>query len=126
MAHFYVGEVVSCLQKATLIPGGSEGLVYSTLSGGLGILVPFTSRDAYDFFQHLELHLRAESLSLVGRDHLHYRSLYYPCKNVIDGDLCEMFSSLDLAKQRSIATEMDKVPNDIAKRLEDMRTRCAF
>ncbi|KAL7057635.1 hypothetical protein AAHC03_016375 [Spirometra sp. Aus1] len=126
LAHFYVGEVVSCLQKATLIPGGSEGLVYSTLSGGLGILVPFTSRDAYDFFQHLELHLRAESLSLVGRDHLHYRSLYYPCKNVIDGDLCEMFSSLDMSKQRSIATEMDKVPNDIAKRLEDMRTRCAF
>ncbi|VDK31675.1 unnamed protein product [Taenia asiatica] len=126
VCHFYVGEVVTSLQKATLIPGGSEGLVYATLSGSLGILIPFASKDAYSFFQHLELHMRTENISLVGRDHLHYRSLYYPCKNVIDGDLCEMFNTLDADKQRNIAEEMDKIPTDIAKRLEDMRTRCAF
>lgn len=80
VCHFYVGEVVSSLQKATLIPGGSEALVYSTLSGSLGVLIPFASKDAYSFFQHLELHMRTENISLVGRDHLHYRSLYYPCK----------------------------------------------
>lgn len=33
------------LQKTTLIPGGSESLVYNTLSGGIGILVPFTSHE---------------------------------------------------------------------------------
>ncbi|VUZ43380.1 unnamed protein product [Hymenolepis diminuta] len=126
VCHFYVGEVVTRLQKATLIPGGSEALVYSTLSGSLGILIPFISKDAYSFFQHLELHMRTENISLVGRDHLHYRSLYYPCKNVIDGDLCEMYNSLEADKQRDIADEMDKTPTDIAKRLEDMRTRCAF
>lgn len=80
VCHFYVGEVVTSLQKATLIPGGSEGLVYATLSGSLGIFIPFASKDAYSFFQHLELHMRTENISLVGRDHLHYRSLYYPCK----------------------------------------------
>lgn len=85
LCHFYVGEVVSCLQKATLIPGGSEGLVYSTLSGSLGILVPFASKDTYTFFQHLELHMRSENVSLVGRDHLHYRSLYHPCKVCLFG-----------------------------------------
>lgn len=37
-----------------------------------------------------------------------------------------MFNTLDSDKQRNIAEEMDKVPTDIAKRLEDMRTRCAF
>lgn len=37
-----------------------------------------------------------------------------------------MFNGLDAEKQRSIADEMDKVPSEIAKRLEDMRTRCAF
>lgn len=126
LCHFYVGEVVTTLQKATLIPGGSEGIVYATLSGGLGMLVPFASRDAYDFFQHLELHMRSEGMSLVGREHVHYRSQHYPCRNVIDGDLCEIFNSLDPAKQRSIAEEMDKVPSDIAKRLEDIRTRFAF
>ena len=33
------------LQKATLIPGGSESLVYTTISGRVGMLVPFTSRE---------------------------------------------------------------------------------
>lgn len=40
-----MGETVLSLQKATLIPGGSESLVYTTLSGGVGMLVPFTSRE---------------------------------------------------------------------------------
>ncbi|CAL8090375.1 unnamed protein product [Calicophoron daubneyi] len=126
VCHFYVGEVVTTLQKATLIPGGSEGIVYSTLSGSIGMLVPFANKDAYDFFQHLELHMRSEGVSLVGREHVHYRSQHYPCRNVIDGDLCELYNSLDPAKQREIAEEMDKVPSDIAKRLEDIRTRFAF
>ena len=33
-----------------LIPGGSESLVYTTISGGVGMLVPFTSREVSDFF----------------------------------------------------------------------------
>ena len=43
--NFHIGEVVMSLQKATLIPGGSESLVYTTLSGGIGMLVPFTSHE---------------------------------------------------------------------------------
>ena len=43
--NFHIGEVVTSLQKATLIPGGSESLVYTTLSGGVGMLVPFTSHE---------------------------------------------------------------------------------
>ena len=33
-----------------------------------------------DFFQHLEMHMRAELPSLVGRDHLSFRSYYVPAK----------------------------------------------
>lgn len=43
IVNFHVGEVIMSLQKTTLIPGGSESLVYTTLSGGVGMLVPFTS-----------------------------------------------------------------------------------
>lgn len=43
--NFHVGEVITSLQKTTLIPGGSESLVYTTLSGGVGMLVPFTSNE---------------------------------------------------------------------------------
>lgn len=67
-------------QKATLIPGGSESLVYTTLSGTVGVLVPFTSHEDQDFFQHLEMHMRSENSPLCGRDHLSFRSYYFPVK----------------------------------------------
>lgn len=123
---FHVGEIVMSLQKATLIPGGSESLIYATLSGTVGALVPFTSREDYDFFQHLEMHMRNEHPPLCGRDHLSYRSSYYPVKNVMDGDLCEQFTSMDPSKQKSIASDLGRTPNEVAKKLEDIRTRYAF
>ena len=78
--NFHIGEVVTSLQKATLIPGGSESLVYTTLSGGIGMMVPFTSHEDQDFFQHLEMYMRQEFPPLCGRDHLSYRSYYFPVK----------------------------------------------
>ena len=45
ICNFYTGETVLSLQKATLIPGGSESLVYTTIAGRIGMLVPFTSRE---------------------------------------------------------------------------------
>jgi splicing factor 3B subunit 3 len=123
---FHVGEIVMSLQKATLIPGGSESLLYATMSGTVGALVPFTSREDFDFFQHLEMYMRNENPPLCGRDHLSYRSSYYPVKNVMDGDLCEQFTSLDPAKQKSIAGDLGRTPSEVAKKLEDIRTRYAF
>lgn len=45
VVNFHVGEVITSLQKATLIPGGSESLVYTTLSGAVGMLIPFSSNE---------------------------------------------------------------------------------
>ena len=87
------------LISANLIPGGNDSLVYTTLSGTVGMLVPFTSHEDHDFFQHLEMHMRAENPPICGRDHLSYRSYYYPVKHVIDGDLCEQYNMLDASKQ---------------------------
>ncbi|XP_054707454.1 splicing factor 3B subunit 3-like isoform X2 [Uloborus diversus] len=126
IANFHVGEVVHSLQKATLIPGGSESLVYTTLSGSIGVLVPFTTHEDHDFFQHLEMHMRSENPPLCGRDHLSFRSHYYSVKNVIDGDLCEQFNSLEQSKQKSIADDLGKNPSEVSKKLEEIRTRYAF
>ena len=90
------------------------------------MLVPFTSHEDHDFFQHLEMHMRAENPPICGRDHLSYRSYYYPVKNIIDGDLCEQFNTLDASKQKSISEELDRLPADVSKKLEDIRTRYAF
>lgn len=126
VANFHVGETINTLEKATLIPGGSESLVYTTLSGTVGVLVPFTSREDHELFQNLEMHMRSEHPPLCGRDHLSFRSYFFPVKNVIDGDLCEQFNMVDSVKQRSIAEDLDKTPNELSKRLEDIRTRYAF
>lgn len=126
LCSYYVGETILSLQKCTLIAGGSDSLVYTTISGGVGMLVPFTSHEDHDFFQHLEMHMRNENPPLLGREHLAYRSYYFPVKNVIDGDLCEMFSSMEYSKQKTVAEELDKVPSEVSKRLEDLRTRYAF
>lgn len=126
IVNFHVGEICTSIQKATLIPGGSESLVYATVTGTIGVLVPFTAHEEQDFFQHLEMHMRSENPPLCGRDHLSYRSYYFPVKNVCDGDLCEQYNSIDIAKQKSIAADLDKTPAEVSKRLEDIRTRYAF
>ena len=108
---------------ANLIPGGNDSLVYTTLSGTVGMLVPFTSHEDHDFFQHLEMHMRAENPPICGRDHLSYRSYYYPVKHVIDGDLCEQTGA---EKRERISEELDRTPADVLKKLEDIRTRYVF
>ena len=90
------------------------------------MLVPFTSKEDIDFFQHLEMHLRQEYQTLSGRDHLTFRSYYFPVKSVVDGDLCEQFNTIDPMKRNSIAEELDRTATEVSKKLEDIRTRYAF
>ncbi|KAK5795226.1 Splicing factor 3B subunit 3 [Gossypium arboreum] len=123
IVQFHVGDVVTSLQKASLIPGGGECVLYGTVMGSLGALLPFTSRDDVDFFSHLEMHMRQEHPPLCGRDHMAYRSAYFPVKDVIDGDLCEQFPTLPLDLQRKIADELDRTPGEILKKLEEVRNK---
>ncbi|VDN50378.1 unnamed protein product [Dracunculus medinensis] len=126
IGHFYVGDMVTSIQKTSLVLGGNDCLVYTTISGVIGMLVPFMSRDEFDFFQNLEMHIRVEAPPICGRDHLAFRSFYFPVKNVIDGDLCEQFASMSTEKQKSVAEELGRKPLEIHKKLEDIRTRFAF
>ncbi|PKA61181.1 DNA damage-binding protein 1b [Apostasia shenzhenica] len=123
IVQFHVGDVVTCLQKASLIPGGGECIIYGTVMGSLGALLAFTSREDVDFFSHLEMHMRQEHPPLCGRDHMAYRSAYFPVKDVIDGDLCEQFPTLPPDMQRKIADELDRTPGEILKKLEDIRNK---
>ncbi|KDD74272.1 cleavage and polyadenylation specificity factor protein [Helicosporidium sp. ATCC 50920] len=123
LASFHVGEMVTALAKGALQAGGRELLLYATLLGGLGALLPFLSREDADFFQLLEMHMRQHAPSLVGRDHLAFRSAFYPVRCVVDGDLCEQFAALADDVQRQIAQELDRSPGEILKKLEDLRNK---
>ncbi|KAI1715076.1 CPSF A subunit region domain-containing protein [Ditylenchus destructor] len=126
ICQFYIGDMITSLQKTSLVPGSDDGLVYTTISGSIGMLVPFLSRDEYEFFQTLEMHMRVEFPPLCGRDHLAYRSFYAPVKSVVDGDLCEQFTMLESGKQRDLSKNLDMLPTMVIKKLEDLRTRYAF
>ncbi|KAJ3362319.1 Splicing factor 3B subunit 3 [Kappamyces sp. JEL0680] len=126
IAAFFLGEGVSSITKTVLVPGGRELILYTTFLGTVGILVAFTSKEDVEFFQLLEMTLRQEIPMLSGRNHLQYRSYYVPCRNVIDGDLCELFNSLPNEKKRMIAEGLDRSVGDVAKKLDDIRNRVAF
>ena len=126
LANFHVGEVVQSLHKTTLTPNGSECIAFTTLSGSVGALMPFKHKEDVEFFQTLELHLRQEHPPLCGRDHLAFRSSYFPCKAVIDGDLCEEYNVVPASVKTDIAEGLDRTPQEVAKKLEEFRTRYAF
>jgi len=92
--------------------------------GSIGIFIPFQSRENVEFFSHLEMHLRQENPPPCGRDHLAYRSYYFPVKDVVDGDLCEQYTSLDYEKQKTIAEELVSTPPEVAKKIRRITESC--
>jgi splicing factor 3B subunit 3 len=126
LVHYHVGETVTSVHKTSLVAGGREVVLYTTLLGRIGILVPFVSKEDVEFFQTLEMHLRGVAKPLCGRDHLTYRSAYFPVKSAVDGDLCELYNLIPVEKRRAIAEDMDRSVAEIAKKLEDLRNRVAF
>ncbi|KAJ3636391.1 hypothetical protein Zmor_004276 [Zophobas morio] len=126
LVNYHVGELVVSLQKVTLVAGGGECLIYTTIRGTIGVLAPFTTREDVDFFQILEMHMQHKYPPLCGRDHLSYRSFYFPRKNVVDGDLTEQFNILPSGTKEEIASETTRTAVEVSKKLEDMRARFAF
>lgn len=126
LAHYNVGDIVTSLSKTSLIPGGRDLLLYTGLHGTLGLLIPFISKEDIDFMSTLEMHMRSEAPSLVGRDHLAYRGYYAPVKAVVDGDLCETYARLPQTKQMQIAQELDRTVGEVLKKVESMRTASGF
>lgn len=123
VATFHVGEVVTSIQRTTLTLGRAECILYTTIFGSIGALIPFkgpTSKEDFEFFQTLEMHLRGLEPPLCGRDHLAFCSTYFPVKNIIDGDMCQLYLSLDPKSQQKIADEMDRQPGEISLQVDQM------
>ena len=123
LVQYHVGELVTSLQRAALGPGCAEVLLYTTIMGGVGALLPLTSKDDLELVQALEMHLRQEAPPLSGRDQLFFRSAYFPVKGVVDGDFCLLYNGLPPDEQRAIADELDRSPAEISKKLEELSNR---
>ncbi|KAF5686283.1 pre-mRNA-splicing factor rse-1 [Fusarium circinatum] len=126
VAHFFTQDIPTSISKTNLVVGGQDVLVWSGLHGTIGVLIPFVTCEDADFFHKLEVHMRAEDPSPVGRDHLMYRGYYVPAKGVIDGDLCERFRLLPVEKKQRIAVELDRTVMEVERKISEARTRSAF
>mmetsp|Transcript_17228 Transcript_17228/g.41993 ORF Transcript_17228/g.41993 Transcript_17228/m.41993 type:complete len:1288 (+) Transcript_17228:257-4120(+) len=121
LCQYYVGEIVTSMTRSSLVAGGADSLIYVTVTGRIGALVPFTSRDDVDFYSQLEGYLRVEAPRPTGRDPQSYRSYYAPVMHIVDGDLCSAFNALSHEKQAEIAEKLDRTVGEIMKKLEDTR-----
>ncbi len=122
LCQYHIGEVVTSMTRSSLVAGVAESLIYVTVTGRIGALVPFSSREDVEFYSQLEEHMRAEAPQLTGRDPQAYRSYYAPVMHVIDGELCDSFlHSLSPQKQAKIADRLDRSVGEIMKKLEDTR-----
>eukprot|EP00536_Pseudo-nitzschia_multiseries_P011407 jgi/Psemu1/289664/fgenesh1_pg.386_\ len=122
LCQYHVGEVVTSMTRSSLVAGVAESLIYVTVTGRIGALVPFSSREDVEFYSQLEEQLRTEAPRLTGRDPQSYRSYYAPVMHVIDGELCDSFiNTLSSQKQAKIAERLDRSVGEIMKKLEDTR-----
>lgn len=121
LCQYHVGEVVTSMTRASLVAGGAESLIYVTVTGRVGAMVPFTSREDVEFYTQLEGCLRKDAVRPTGRDPQAYRSYYAPVKHIVDGDLCASFNALPYDEQNKIATQLDRTVGEILKKLEDTR-----
>lgn len=121
LCHYHVGEVVTGMTRASLVAGGAEVLIYVTVTGRIGALVPFISRDDIEFFTLLEGCMRTDAPRPTGREPQAYRSYYAPIKHVVDGELCESFTKLSYEEQKKIADKLDRTVDEVVKNLEQIR-----
>jgi splicing factor 3B subunit 3 len=121
LCNYHVGEIVTGITRASLVAGGAESLIYVTVSGRIGALVPFMSRDDIEFFTLLEGCMRTDAPRPTGREPQAYRSYYAPVKHVVDGELCESFSKLSYELQKKIAEKLDRTIDEVVKNLERIR-----
>jgi splicing factor 3B subunit 3 len=122
VVQFHVGDMVTALAKGPL-GGGTDLVVYGTIMGAIGVLMPLASHDEVELFSQLEMQMRHNARPLCGRDHLAFRSYYFPVKDVVDFDLVEQFGALPHAAQVSIAEALGPRPHEIIKGIEDLRSR---
>ncbi len=125
--EYYLGDTIVSLQKIAMVYGSREAIQYLTVSGSIGVFVPFSSRNDALLLQNLEMFMRSEAPAVIGgREHIKYRSSYAPVKSVIDGDLCEQFAHLSPDRQQAASQSLEATPEEIIRKLQSIRSNVGF
>lgn len=100
---------------------GDPGIVYGTMDGAVGVIIPLHMESDVQFARSLEMTMRKGWRSAVGRDHLSFRSSFYTASGMIDGDFCELFFAASAKLKEEWASAVGRSVNDITRKLEEFR-----
>lgn len=125
LAQFYLNDIPMAFSKGVMVIGGPEVIIYCGLMGTIGILMPISERD-FELLKTLEGELNDIDSSLLGRDHMKFRSYYNMTNNVIDGDLIETYFTLKVSKKMAIANKLKRPVREIENKINDFRDKAAF
>lgn len=114
-ACVHVGATVTCLAASR------GGLVYGSVEGGIGVLAPFQGSADWEFAKGVENHVRKAWVSPCGRQHIAFRSAFYPVKNVVDGDLCDLFVALSDKEREACCQSVGRAEADVVRKLDELR-----
>lgn len=136
VAHFYVGDTVVKLMKSILIPGGDYVLFYVGVMGSIGCFLPMQRQSDIELGQQLQNFIgdHADGVSdsdpnvavgpgLFLRSFRKFRGYYQPSVGVVDGDLCQLFNSLEKSLQDDFAETVDVPAPSVWRRLQALRQR---
>lgn len=109
-------------EKAVAEDVGDPSIVYGTMDGVVGVIAPLQMESDVQFARSLEMVMRKGWRSIVGRDHLSFRSSFYTASGMIDGDFCELFFAAPTKLKEEWANAVGRSVNDITRKLEELRT----
>ncbi|KAH3674703.1 hypothetical protein WICMUC_003119 [Wickerhamomyces mucosus] len=120
--NFFIQDIPTSFHKGSFSFGGQEIILYTGLQGTLGCLIPILTKADIKFFKNLLNQMRTYCGDLLDRSNLKFRGYYQPPKNCIDGDLIELFNSLEWETKMKISNELNKSPREISKKIFEIKS----
>ncbi|KAF8785804.1 Splicing factor 3B subunit 3 like protein [Argiope bruennichi] len=130
LACIYLGEIVSSIQTFKFSSKAYETVVYATLSGSVGILSELKLKENVRFLDSVYKAMLATTKGVERSStdflcsHAKFRSQYYQCQNVIDGDYLGHFVKLDKGLRCYVKNQVGKTPQEILAKIESTRRDC--
>eukprot|EP00760_Papus_ankaliazontas_P039149 PhM_4_TR9498/c0_g1_i1/m.25892/K12830/SF3B3, SAP130, RSE1; splicing factor 3B subunit 3 len=148
IVQYHVGDMITSLCRTRLGPHGPEVILYGTIGGAVGCFAPLQKESEVRRLTRLEKLLRlyqppapkkyndegatsstttvevsTHENAILGRDHVQYRSRYFPVRGVVDGDFLERFERLPPSAQAEIAEGVDCSASELRGILQGYRTK---
>ncbi|KAH0792774.1 pre-mRNA-splicing factor rse1 [Histomonas meleagridis] len=111
--NYHVGDPITGLDLST----SEECIVYGTVGGQIGVMIPFITDVEASICRKLEIEVRKRRPTLCGRVHEMFRSYYAPVKCVVDGDMVLEYLNMNQNEQHEISISLQTTPFDISRLL---------